>query len=599
MRAALLAGCAVAVGILQALAADAVAKPKTQVVTYEAFGAAGDGVTDDLPAICKAHAYANQHGLRVQSNPKATYHLGRRALTAIIATDTDWSTSRFIIDDSQGVKNSQKPLFEVRSQLKPVTLKIDRLTRGQTRLNLRPASDCLVLVENKHHNSFIRRGLNQNNGTGQKEVFTLRRDGSIEGVIDWDYDVVTRVEAQPIDPERLVLRGGIFTNIANRLHPKVNNKYWDRNIRISRSNTEVDGVALHVIGETESGHPYGGFLSVQQCANVTLRNCQIDGRKTYETIGSAGKPVSKGTYGYTANLVVNFRMIRCRMKDIHDRTRWGVIGCNFMKNILLEDCVLSRMDVHQGVSGSYIIRRTTLGHAGLNAIGRGRRIIEDSTLYGRNLVSFRPDYGSTWEREVLIRNSRWIPPAGRAGGPVMFGMQNDGMHDFGYPCSMPRVIRIEGLFVDDSKQQREDQGVTFFSDPLGSSRDKRPFPYRLTERLELRGLQIASGRTPRVCSNPEVARASTVVLASGSPSGESRSAGWNEQVSDQFTIHKRNGRHLSEAGSSCELWSIFAVTGDGPGGFEKMKASFNVCIALVPEGSLTGSATAAARIRRI
>ena len=114
------------------------------VVTYEAFGAVGDGVADDLPAICKAHAHANEHGLPVRSKPDATYHLGRRALTAIIPTDTDWGTSRFIIDDSQGVDDHQKPLFEVRSLRKPVPLKIDRLARGQTRLDLQPASDCLV-----------------------------------------------------------------------------------------------------------------------------------------------------------------------------------------------------------------------------------------------------------------------------------------------------------------------------------------------------------------------------------------------------------------------------------------------------------------------
>ena len=29
------------------------------IVTYEAFGAIGDGVNDDLPAICEAHEYAN------------------------------------------------------------------------------------------------------------------------------------------------------------------------------------------------------------------------------------------------------------------------------------------------------------------------------------------------------------------------------------------------------------------------------------------------------------------------------------------------------------------------------------------------------------
>ncbi len=69
-------------------------------VGYEQFGAKGDGVADDLPAVVKVHAHANEHGLPVKSRPDATYHLGTKALTAIIATDTDWGTSRFIIDDS-------------------------------------------------------------------------------------------------------------------------------------------------------------------------------------------------------------------------------------------------------------------------------------------------------------------------------------------------------------------------------------------------------------------------------------------------------------------------------------------------------------------
>ena len=64
------------------------------VVDYEAFGAVGDGVADDLQAIVEAHAYANEHGLPVRTRPDAVYHLGYRALTAVIATDTDWSTSR-------------------------------------------------------------------------------------------------------------------------------------------------------------------------------------------------------------------------------------------------------------------------------------------------------------------------------------------------------------------------------------------------------------------------------------------------------------------------------------------------------------------------
>ncbi len=157
-----------------------------QPINYEAFGAVGDGVADDLPAIVKAHAFANAHGLSVKTKAGATYHLGRRALTVIIATDTDWGTSRFIIDDTDA-ENHRVSLFSVQSLLEPVTLTIPRLTRDQRHLDVLPPRDCWVRVENSHKRRYIREGLNQNDGSAQRDCFILRRDGSIEGDIDWDY----------------------------------------------------------------------------------------------------------------------------------------------------------------------------------------------------------------------------------------------------------------------------------------------------------------------------------------------------------------------------------------------------------------------------
>lgn len=477
-----------------------------EIVTYEAFGAVGDGVGDDLPAICKAHEYANEHGLGVKAKPGATYHLGKKALTAIIATDTDWGSSRFIIDDTQ-VENHKKSLFEVRSLLGREEIKIERLRRDQKQLNVRPKQDCYVVVTNRKIKRYIRRGLNQNSGTSQRDCFILRRDGSVEGDIDWDYETVDRVEARPMDEKRLVIRGGIFTTTANRMKQEVGYNYWARNIRVSRSNTEVDGLRHYVVGETEVGHPYSGFISVSGCANITLRDCFATAHKTYKTIGAAGKPVSMGSYDYSVNSVVNFSMIGCRMEDINDRTRWGVIGTNFCKNILLEDCTLSRMDTHMGVSGSYMIRRCTLGYMGLNAIGRGLLTVEDSTLYGSSLINFRGDYGSTWEGDVVIRNCRWIPASGRTSRPQMIYTRNDGMHDFGYTCFMPREITIDGLFVDDSNHPKDYQGLYFFSDPDGGKdikQAKRPFPYERCRTLRVRGLRTASGKTPRVSPSADI-----------------------------------------------------------------------------------------------
>ena len=483
------------------------AVPTDRPVSYEAFGAAGDGVADDLPAIVEAHAFANAHGLPVKSKPGATYHLGRRALTAVVATDTDWGTSRFIIDDTD-VENHRASLFAVRSLLKPVTLSIARLTRDQRQLDVRPPVDCWVRVENNRKRVYIRRGLNQNNGTPQRDSFILRRDGSIEGAIDWNYDSITRVEALPIDERPLVLKGGVFTTIANRLKADKGYNYWSRNIAISRSNTTVEGVTHHVTGETDVGHPYNGFIAVSGCANVTLRDCFVTGHKTYSTIGSAGKPVTMGTYDLVANDVVNFTLVGVRMDNICDPTRWGVIGTNFCKNILLENCTLSRMDAHQGVSGTYTIRGCTLGHAGLNAIGRGTLTVENSTLNGRSLIGLRSDYGSTWEGTVVIRNSRWIPGCGTAIQPHLINATNDGQHDFGYPCFMPREITIDGLVVDDSHHPKDYQGPYLFSDPDGgaAAATERPFPYRLTEQVTIRNLTTASGRKVRTSPDAEFAR---------------------------------------------------------------------------------------------
>ena len=486
------------------------------VVNYESFGAKGDGVADDLPAMADAHAYANEHGLPVRSKPGVTYHLGYRALTAIISTSTDWNTSRFTIDDSDqdAVEDHKAALFQVRSLLDPVDIQFDTLTRDQKQLDVRPHQDCFVVAEYDQKRVYIRRGLNQNSGAPQHDAFILQTDGSIEGDIDWEYPEITNIEAHAIDPETLVISGGVFTTYANREHHPNGYNYWSRNIVINRSNTEVNGLIHYVVGETDVGCPYSGFISARKCARITLRDCFASGHKIYQTIGAAGKPVSMGTYDYNANNVVGFTMIGCRQNLITDRSRWGVIGSNFCKDILLEDCTLSRMDTHMGVSGTYVIRRCNLGHMGLNAIGRGKLVLEDSTLYGGSLISFRRDYGSTWEGNVAIKNCRWIPACGEETTPQMINTTNDGMHDFGYPCFMPEEVVIDGLTVEDTNTPDDYDGMYFFADPdTGAEEelpDERPYPYEPCKKVIVKHLTTASGKAPRVSPN-EKASAATVV----------------------------------------------------------------------------------------
>ena len=92
--------------------------------------------------------------------------------------------------------------------------------------------------------------------------------------------------------------------------------------------------------------------------------------------------------------------------------------------------------------------------------------------------------------------------------PVAFNGVNDGTHDFGYPCSMPRSVTIDGLFIDDQwTKDNPKPGVSLFGDPIGRSTEPRPFPYRLTERVSVRNLTTASGVFPALSTNDEVSRA--------------------------------------------------------------------------------------------
>ena len=243
-----------------------------------------------------------------------------------MGTSTDWSTARFTVDDSGVVAEVEKrgqTLFVIDSLLSAAKLDLEPVKRDQAQVAARPEQDLYVQVASDARRVFIRKGANQNKGSVLRDCFVLRRDGAIEGPVDWDFASYTRVSARPIDPEILEVKGGVFTTFANRMLSDQGYHYWGRNIVVRRSNTVIDGLTHYVVGEISIGAPYGGFLTASSCANVTFRNCFATGHRTYSTIGSAGRPVSMGTYDYSANSVVNFRMENCRMNLINDRTLWG------------------------------------------------------------------------------------------------------------------------------------------------------------------------------------------------------------------------------------------------------------------------------------
>ena len=148
-----------------------------EFVSYEKFGAKGDGKTDDQLAIAAAHDFANTAKLPVKVKPNAKYYIGGGDRIINIMTDTDFGNAEFIIDDTN-VKKRSCPVFIVKSRKKTYQLKeLTSLYRHQTKLPVLLKSDSLLLLGNSKIRRFIRYGVNANNGMQQTDVIIVSKDG--------------------------------------------------------------------------------------------------------------------------------------------------------------------------------------------------------------------------------------------------------------------------------------------------------------------------------------------------------------------------------------------------------------------------------------
>ena len=249
-------------------------KTFSDYVTYEDFGAVGDGKADDFEAIVKTHDYASANGLSVLADETATYYIGGAGKTARIMTDTDWSTARFIIDDTT-VENRSAWVFQVAPSQSAISItdKVSPLKMDATNIGTTLESESLVVLTNSNVKRYIRKGANQNSGSSQTDVILVDENGNIspDTPLIWDFDAITGATAYPVDAEALTINGGKFTTIANNASSEYN--YYARGIQVRRSNTVIDRIYHDIENEGKTGSPYSAFVSLSCCADVTVKNC--------------------------------------------------------------------------------------------------------------------------------------------------------------------------------------------------------------------------------------------------------------------------------------------------------------------------------------
>ena len=456
-------------------------------IFYSEFGALGDGVTDDFDAIIRAHEAANASGAKVCADPGAVYYIGRTIKTARIETDTDWTGAEFIIDDTKVPRNGRafedSWLFEIASAKKPVPVNsILSLKKNRTCLDLSFETDSLIIVTNDNVRRFIRRGQNQNSGIGQVEVFVIDKNGNIDPAnpLVWNYVTITSMTAYPIDTSVLTINGGKFTTIASKGHADL--YYMTRGIHLTRSNTVIDGLTHLITSEQEiQGASYHGFLYIENCANITVKNSTFTGHRAY--VQSNGP--TRGTYDFNVLRVANLSVINCgQSNDITDSKYWGVFTSNFSKNFLLDGVKFSRVDAHNGLHNLTILN-SEFGHQGIQMIGGGLMRVENTKITGAVYLNLRSDYGSTWEGDVIIRNGTFVPTI--FDNPAIIYSNNDGQWNFGYTCYFPGTITIDGFTVDETSVPDEYSGVLLVRAVNNGKKER--YPVVLPEMIKLFGFQ--------------------------------------------------------------------------------------------------------------
>ncbi len=475
-------------------------------ITYEEYGATGDGKTDDSKAISSAHTAQKSSGALILAKEDATYCFGKSAKTSKITGDVDWSTAHFIIDDSE-LKGAGSNIFSIPAAGKSSSIKssVTKVLKNQENIGTALAAPSLVTLTNDKVKQYIRKGANQDAGASQKEIILVDKDGNVDPStpVIWDFKSVTSASAIPVDDPVITVKGGIFTTIANRADS--NYTYYNRGIEIQRSNAVIDGVAHYVEGEGESGAPYNGFLMISNTYNLTVKDTVLTGHMTYYTMGSGGSITPMGTYDCQVTTSIGLKFVRViQSRDITDMLYWGTFASNYSRDITFDGCVISRFDAHKSVC-SVTLKNSTFGHQGINLIGHGTALIENCSIYARNIINLRDDYGSTWDGDIIIRNCLYYPYGGVTGSDAaLIGGTNTYDWDFGYTCYLPRNIVIDGLYVNDAKPFTADVSPMLYANinqNYNSDSYKGKYPMVMTESVKVKGFESFSGKNLGVSTN--------------------------------------------------------------------------------------------------
>ena len=290
-------------------------------LTYECFGAVGDGKVNDYNAILNTHKFANKEyvdkGIMLTvygGGADKTYYMGGYNKEAIsVITNVDWQKSNFIVDDYDVVNNANtvdlsKNLFFITTPLKvangksvleydvsknanvvssnvykSLNGKITTKTKNLIHFVNAVKTDTFMMKngDKKYFNDsqvwainvknrnmrYIRRGANNvNSGNNQEDIILINSStGEVLNEINWDYDDITQIRVWPIPDTTITVQNGYFTTKTYNIVDK-NKTYVQRNIYVAFSGNVNFNNIYHFLDE--GAHPYTSSLQKNANANA-------------------------------------------------------------------------------------------------------------------------------------------------------------------------------------------------------------------------------------------------------------------------------------------------------------------------------------------
>jgi hypothetical protein len=372
--------------------------PKIREVYPEWFGAVGDGIVDDSLAIYKCHDFANRSNLKVIYQ-KGTYKLNT-VRNILIKTNTDFGRATFLIDES--ISSETVPWFTVNSDYEPVEVDSSLWGAIRTKLvsgisiisELSPYKNSLVVITDNDDKIGARYGYT--NDWARQDFFYIDEGGKVVGDSMYGFSNITSMISYPCDLNYLTIEGGTF--LVNGQDSGHSGDYVRPVFQVNRSRTIIRNQFIGIINGASDVQtdPLIGFYNHTYTYDTIIENVRMLPRKG-----------TTGTYGIRGRTLLKHTLKNITSEG--DSTYWGVTSFNLIKDWKIEDCNLNRVDSHF-IAWNVTIRDTNVGIKGILLTGGGTLRIENTKCNALTniFVEFRQDYGSRWNGDIIITNSKLL-----------------------------------------------------------------------------------------------------------------------------------------------------------------------------------------------